>query len=66
VKNNNPLLTGILSGLFLVSLGLLSAPNVGAEGVQAQQWEITADKLTRYEDPPSVIAEGNVVLEKTE
>lgn len=28
--------------------------------------EITADKLTKYEDPPSVIAEGNVILEKKE
>ncbi|WP_161629957.1 LPS-assembly protein LptD [Desulfogranum mediterraneum] len=37
-----------------------------AETVDALQWEITADKLTRYEDPPTVIAEGNVVLEKKE
>jgi LPS-assembly protein len=30
------------------------------------QWEITADKLTRFEDPASIIAEGNVVLQKME
>ncbi len=66
MKNNNPLLTIVLPGFFLLSLCLLPARDGLAEGVQAQQWEITADKLTRYEDPPSVIAEGNVILEKTE
>jgi LPS-assembly protein len=32
----------------------------------ARQWEISADKLTRHENPPTLIAEGNVVLEKKE
>ncbi len=35
-----------------------------ADSVDARAWEITADKLTRHEDPPSFIAEGNVILEK--
>jgi LPS-assembly protein len=34
--------------------------------VEARQWEMTADKLTRLENPPSIIAEGNVILEKKE
>ena len=37
-----------------------------AEAVRAMQWEITADKLTRFEDPASIIAEGNVILQKME
>jgi len=45
---------------------MFSPTDGAAEAVKAQQWEITADKLTRYEDPPSIIAEGNVVLEKSE
>lgn len=48
--------------LFLV---LTAAPGWSEESINAAQWNITADKLTRYEDPPSVIAEGNVVLTKT-
>ncbi len=39
---------------------------VGAAEMDAEQWNITADKIIRYENPPSVIAEGNVVLEKKE
>jgi LPS-assembly protein len=45
---------------------MLSPSVADADALKTQQWEITADKLTRYEDPPSVIAEGNVVLEKSE
>ncbi|WP_028579538.1 LPS-assembly protein LptD [Desulfogranum japonicum] len=52
--------------LLLVFVVCSSAGEVCAESVDALQWEITADKLTRYEDPPSIIAEGNVVLEKRE
>ncbi|MCI5131391.1 MAG: LPS-assembly protein LptD, partial [Candidatus Electrothrix sp. EH2] len=43
---------------------VFQATDVSAEAVSALQWEITADKLTRYEDPASVIAEGNVILQK--
>lgn len=28
------------------------------------RWEATADRMLRYEDPPMLIAEGNVVLQK--
>ena len=51
--------------LFFTML-LLPANNLTAASVDARQWEITADKITRYEDPASVIAEGNVILEKKE
>ena len=49
--------------LFLVVLLLLPA-QVRAVSVDARPWELTADKLTRIDDPPTLIAEGNVVLEK--
>ena len=51
--------------LLLAVLPLLPTDSL-AEVAKAQQWNITADKMTRYENPPSIIAEGNVVLEKTE
>jgi LPS-assembly protein len=35
-----------------------------AEKVKTDEWQIEADKVLRFEDPPSVIAEGNVVLTK--
>ncbi len=37
-----------------------------AETIQAEEWEITADKITRYENPAMVVAEGNVILRKIE
>ncbi len=52
--------------LILTLLICLYSAEAYAESADALQWEITADKLTRYEDPPSIIAEGNVVLEKRE
>lgn len=45
---------------------LFATPLFSADSVDASQWEITADKITRFEDPPSIIAEGNVILEKKE
>lgn len=39
---------------------------MAAASSQAQEWEISADKLTKLENPSSIIAEGNVVLIKTE
>ncbi len=57
-----------LSALILfVIAGLSFCPlQVLADEVKAPQWNITADKMTRYENPPSIIAEGNVLLEKTQ
>jgi len=59
------------------SLGLLSrcipfilagsfVQPVNAENLSTEEWNISADKLTRFEDPSSIVAEGNVVLEKKE
>lgn len=63
---NNPLSPILTLVALVVAFCMFSPTNGAAEAVKAQQWEITADKLTRYEDPPSIIAEGNVVLEKSE
>lgn len=53
--------------LFIFVAGFIFCPlQVAAEEIKAAQWNITADKMTRYENPPSIIAEGNVVLEKTQ
>ena len=35
-----------------------------ADTAKTDEWQIEADKVLRFEDPPSVIAEGNVVLTK--
>ena len=44
-----------------------SAPGMlQAETVATEEWNISADKITRYEDPQSVVAEGNIILEKRE
>jgi LPS-assembly protein len=54
--------------LCLTSLIALSlAPSNGfAETAVTEEWQIDADKITRYEDPRAIIAEGNVVLTKRE
>jgi len=66
VNYNNPLSPILTLVALVVTTCMFSPADGAAKAVKAQQWEITADKLTRYEDPPSVIAEGNVVLEKSE
>lgn len=37
-----------------------------AEQVSTEAWDISADKVMRYEDPNSIVAQGNVILEKKE
>lgn len=49
----------------LIALSL-STSNGLAETAATEEWQIAADKITRYEDPKSIIAEGNVVLTKRE
>ncbi len=36
------------------------------EKVATEKWNIAADKIIRYENPNSIVAQGNVVLEKNE
>lgn len=57
----NTLFTVILTCCFF----LLPATGMAAEVMATPQWQITADKIIRYEKPASIIAEGSVVLKKT-
>ncbi len=59
----HPLITAL--SLLFTALYISPLP-VLAEEVKTPQWNITADKMTRYENPPSIIAEGNVLLVKTQ
>lgn len=52
--------------VFLLACGLLLPFPVLADWGDARQWNVTADKMTRVEDPPTLVAEGNVLLEKKE
>jgi len=45
---------------------LLAAEASFAENVSTEEWNISADKVVRYESPNSIVATGNVVLEKKE
>jgi len=53
--------------LFCVWIGaaLLVPPSLGAEALSgASPWRITADKISRFQNPEVVVAEGEVVLKK--
>ena len=45
---------------------LLAGETSFAENVSTEEWNISADKVVRYESPNSIVATGNVVLEKKE
>ncbi len=52
--------------LWIVTFVLILFPSfaIGAETVDTEEWQITADKITRYENPESIVAEGNIILKK--
>jgi len=49
---------------FLVLFAAISHDLQAAESVNTEEWDITADKIIRYEKPMSIVAEGNIVLVK--
>lgn len=50
----------------LCCLSLAFAPRPSeAEQISTEEWNISADKVVRYEDPSSIVASGNVVLIKS-
>lgn len=53
----------MFTALALPSL-LLAPATLFAEGASTAEWDISADRIIRYEDPSSIVAEGNIVLEK--
>lgn len=63
-----PQSTGLKYSLALIAtLVLYSSPaNVFAEKAITEEWQISADKVTRYDNPQSIIAEGNIQLIKLE
>jgi LPS-assembly protein len=66
VHYRTPFFPFITVACFLGAFCMFNPTDVSAEAVRAMQWEITADKMTKFEDPASVIAEGNVILRKME
>lgn len=60
--------TGTISTFLYTSLVLASlvgsAAVCRAESVATSEWNITADRIIRYENPSSIVAEGNIILEK--
>ena len=38
--------------------------SLAAQKVATEEWDISADKIIRYENPESIVAEGNIVLIK--
>lgn len=50
----------------IVQLAASSNDFAYAEKVATEKWNISADKVIRYENPNSIVAQGNVVLEKNE
>ena len=49
------------------SLLLLTFPaDVFADKVNTEEWQITADRIIRYDNPQSIVAEGNIQLIKRE
>jgi LPS-assembly protein len=63
-----PQSTGLKYSLaFIASLLLFGFPlHAFADKVVTEEWQISADKITRYDNPQSIIAEGNIVLVKRE
>ncbi len=51
--------------ILFASLALTGIGQWGeAEEVSTEEWNISADKVIRYEEPNSIVATGNVILEK--
>ena len=48
------------------SVVCLWANQCAAGNIASEPWDITADKITRYTKPESIVAEGHVVLRRTE
>ncbi|MDH4318163.1 MAG: LPS assembly protein LptD [Desulfobulbaceae bacterium] len=56
----------IYTAVFFSFLMILSGAAWGQSKAPIKQWAVKAEKITRYDDPPSIIAEGKVVLKKNE
>ena len=63
-----PQISGLRLVLLLLTFQLANGvpQDVFAEKVATDKWNISADKVTRYENPNSIVAQGNVILEKNQ
>ncbi len=63
-----PQISGLRLVLFLLFFQLINSvpQDVFGEMVATEKWNISADKIFRYENPNSIVAQGNVILEKNE
>jgi LPS-assembly protein len=53
--------------LLLLAALLLMVPSAeAAVSADTRHWDISADTMTRYENPPRLVAKGNVILQKKE
>jgi LPS-assembly protein len=68
VSHRLPQLFGSRLVFFLFCLQLVNGIPQSAFGekVATEKWNISADKVVRYENPNSIVAQGNVILEKNE
>lgn len=67
MKQNNGTLSvhpffSVIISLFAGVFFLPATPMAGV--VSGDEWDISADRMTRYENPASIVAEGNVLLKK--
>lgn len=53
----------LLPSLILLCL-IASGTALAEESVSTEEWDISADKIIRYDKPSSIVAEGNIVLVK--
>lgn len=75
-KKNRPFLTHprtslrsskVFGGILLSTFFCFTLPpEVVAEQTSTEEWNITADKILHFENPQSIVAIGNVILEKKE
>ncbi len=67
-----PRLSVLILFFFIFSSLIISVPvasnadesSSAAQKVATEEWDISADKIIRYENPESIVAEGNIVLIK--
>ena len=55
---------GLVLTISTLLVMLFTAVQVQAESAVTAEWNISADSITRLENPPRIIAEGNIVLVK--
>ncbi len=50
--------------IFFFLVLALTGQAFGAKSVSTEEWDITADRVIQFDNPPSIVAEGNIELVK--